>query len=185
MSAAVIGATAAVVEFAHIRVEYFSLANLHSIGKYLLRLRISIRRCIVGHNVDYDTISVKTPEQIAMLRVAGGIAARALEGLTPHIKPDATSILINDIAHDLIVNKYGAEIDREDLSGYDSSEFAAVSIAHNEIAFSGEPSEIPLRTGDLFGVDVSLKKDGWCGDTQRMWIVGDETATCGVVRVGV
>ncbi|WP_405164809.1 methionyl aminopeptidase [Nocardia sp. NBC_01499] len=130
----------------------------------------------MSYGVDYNAISVKTPDEIAMLRIAGGISARVLEELTPHIKPGVTSMQINDIAHDLIVNKYGAEIDREDLSGYDSSEFAAVSIAHNEIAFSGEPSEIPLRNGDLFGIDVSLKKDGWCGDTQRMWIIGDETS---------
>lgn len=80
----------------------------------------------MGHGVDYAEISVKTPDEIAMLRVAGGISARVLEELTPHIRPGVTSMQINDIAHDLIVNKYGAEIDREDLSGYDSSEYAAV-----------------------------------------------------------
>ncbi|WEB38103.1 methionyl aminopeptidase [Streptomyces yunnanensis] len=129
----------------------------------------------MSHPVDYDSISLKTPAEIAMLRAAGGIAAQVLQDLTPYIKPGTTSRRINDIAHDLIVDKYGAEIDREDLSGYDSSAYAAISIAHNEVAFSGEPSGIPLRKGDLFGVDVSIKKNGWCGDTQRMWIVGEET----------
>jgi methionyl aminopeptidase len=128
------------------------------------------------HNVDYNSISVKSAAQIAMLRIAGRIAARVLEELTPHIKPGVTSQHINDVAYDLIVNKYGAQVDREDLSGYDSSQYACISIAHNEIAFSGEPSAIPLKTGDLFGVDVSVKKEGWCGDTQRMWIVGQETS---------
>ncbi|MFI1628995.1 M24 family metallopeptidase [Streptomyces noursei] len=129
----------------------------------------------MSNPVDYDSISLKTPAEIAMLRAAGGIAAQVLQDLTPYIKPGTTSRRINDIAHDLIVDKYGAEIDREDLSGYDSSEYAAISIAHNEVAFSGEPSGIPLKKGDLFGVDVSIKKNGWCGDTQRMWIVGEET----------
>lgn len=127
-------------------------------------------------NVDYNKISIKTPDQIAKLREAGRIAARILQDLTPHVKPGVTSTRINDIAYDLIVNKYGADVDREDLSGYDSSQYACISIAHNEVAFSGEPSDIPLKQGDLFGVDVSLKKEGWCGDTQRMWIVGDETS---------
>ncbi|MER7846842.1 M24 family metallopeptidase [Kitasatospora sp. NPDC096077] len=129
----------------------------------------------MSHDVDYDTISVKTPEEIALLRIAGGIAARVLDDLTPHIVPGVTSRQINDIAHDLIVYTHGAEIDREDLAGYDSSEFACISIAHNDVAFSGEPNGIPLKKGDLFGVDVSIRKNGWCGDTQRMWIVGDET----------
>jgi methionyl aminopeptidase len=84
---------------------------------------------------------------------------------------------IECVSYDLIVNKYHAEIDREDLSGYDSSQHACISIAHNENAFSGEPNDLPLKKGDLFGVDVSIKKEGWCGDTQRMWIVGEETSS--------
>jgi methionyl aminopeptidase len=127
-------------------------------------------------NIDHNLISIKTPDQIAMMREAGKICAQILSELTAHVTPGVTSQHINDIAYDLIVNKYDAQVDREDLSGYDSSQYACISIAHNEIAFSGEPSKIPLKTGDLFGVDVSIKKEGWCGDTQRMWIVGQETS---------
>ncbi|MGA3248242.1 MAG: M24 family metallopeptidase [Paraburkholderia sp.] len=112
-----------------------------------------------------------------MLRVAGRIAAQVLQELTPHIQPGVTSRQINYLAYDLIVNKYHAEVDREDLSGYDSSEYACISIAHNENAFSGEPNDLPLKKGDLFGVDVSIKEVGWCGDTQRMGIVGEETSS--------
>jgi methionyl aminopeptidase len=112
----------------------------------------------VSHNVDYNALSIKNVEQIAMLRIAGQISARVLEELTPQVQPGVSSRAINDLAHSLIVDKYGAEIDREDLSGHDSSEFASISIAHNNIA-SGESSEMPLQIGDLFGVDVSLKKD--------------------------
>jgi methionyl aminopeptidase len=130
----------------------------------------------VTHTIDHNQISIKTPDQIAMMHEAGKICAQILSELTPHVKPGVTSQHINDIAYGLIVNKYGAQVDREDLSGYDSSQYACISIAHNEIAFSGEPSAIPLKTGDLFGVDVSIKKEGWCGDTQRMWIVGQETS---------
>jgi methionyl aminopeptidase len=90
----------------------------------------------VIHNVDYNAVSVKRP-----------ISARVQE-LTPEVP-----------AHSLIVDKYGAEIDPEDLSGRDSNEFASISVAHNNIAASGEPSEAPLQVGHLFGVDVNLKKD--------------------------
>lgn len=128
------------------------------------------------HTIDHNLISTKTPDQIAMMREAGKICAQILSELTPHVIPGVTSQQINDIAYDLIVNKYDAQVDREDLSGYDLSQYACISIAHNEIAFYGEPSKIPLKTGDLFGVDVSVKKEGWCGDTQRMWIVGQETS---------
>jgi hypothetical protein len=81
------------------------------------------------HNVDYNLSSTKTPDQIAMMREAGKICAQILQELTPHVKPGVTSQQINDIAHDLIVNTYGAEVDREDLSGYDSSGYACISIA--------------------------------------------------------
>jgi methionyl aminopeptidase len=90
----------------------------------------------VIHNVDYNAISVKRP-----------ISAR-LQELTPEVP-----------AHSPIVDKYGAEIDREVLSGRDSNEFASISIAHNNIAANGEPSEAPPQEGHLFGVDVNLKKD--------------------------
>lgn len=52
----------------------------------------------MGHGVDYSKISIKTPEEIAMLRAAGRIAAKVLEDLTPHIQPGITSRQINNIA---------------------------------------------------------------------------------------
>ena len=49
-----------------------------------------------------------------------------------------------------------------------------VSFSHNEIAFNGEATDIPLKKGDVFGIDVSVKKEGWCGDTARQWIVKED-----------
>lgn len=129
------------------------------------------------HEVDYNVIPIKTRAEIAMLRAAGQISAQILEHMTPHIQPGVTKKQLNKIAHDLIVHKYEAEIDREDLTGYDSSEFASVSFSHNEIAFNGEATDIPLKKGDIFGIDVSIKMEGWCGDTSRQWIVGDDASS--------
>lgn len=128
------------------------------------------------NRVDYNLISIKTPEEIDKMREAGRIAAQVLVELTPHIKPGVTKSQLNKIAYDLIVVKYKAEIDREDLEGNDYASYAAVSFGHNEIIFNGEVDDHPLQVGDIIGVDISIKKDGWCGDTQRMWIVGDETS---------
>ena len=129
------------------------------------------------HSVDYNAISIKSPAEIAMLRSAGAICAKILEILGPHVRPGVTKKELNKIAHDLIVNKFEAEVDREDLTGYDCSDFASVSFSHNEIAFNGEATELPLKRGDLFGIDVSIKKEGWGGDTARQWIVGDDTSS--------
>ena len=109
-----------------------------------------------------------------MLRAAGSISARILEDLAPHVQPGVTKKELDKIAHNLIVHKFEAEVDREDLTGYDSSDFASVSFPHNEIAFNGEATDIPLKKGDIFGIDVSIRKEGWCGDTARQWLVGDD-----------
>ena len=110
------------------------------------------------HVVDYNKAPIKTAQEVAMLREAGKRTAQVLTDLTPHIKPGVTKHELNDIAYDLIHNKYGCEVDREDLTGYDSSPYACVSFSHNEIAFSGEADSLPLRKGDVFGLLSSL----WC-----------------------
>src|ERR1700722_8184727 len=70
------------------------------------------------HNVDYNAIPIKTPDQIGMMREAGKICAQILQDLTPHVQPGITTQQINDTAYDLIVNKYGADINPEDHSVY-------------------------------------------------------------------
>lgn len=140
---------------------------------------------MVPITVDYNVIPIKSAEEINLLRIAGQISAKILEDLSPHVKPGVTKAQLNEIAYDLIVNKYKSEVDREDLTGYDSSSFASVSFSHNEIAFNGEASDIPLKKGDIFGIDVSIKKDGWCGDTSRQWIIGDDTSAQARLLVAV
>ena len=85
-----------------------------------------------------------------MLREAGRRTAAVLTEMTPHIKPGVTKHELNQICYDLITKKYGCEIDREDLTGYDASPYACVSFSHNEIVFSGESDSMPLRKGDVF-----------------------------------
>ncbi len=46
----------------------------------------------------------------------------------------------------------------------------------NNIVVNAEPDESPLKTGDLFGIDISIRKNGWCGDTRKSWIVGEEAS---------
>ena len=46
----------------------------------------------------------------------------------------------------------------------------------NNIIARGTATDEPLRHGDILGIDISIKKDGWCGDTQKMYIVGGDTS---------
>src|ERR1700694_1905018 len=92
--------------------EYVRPEQLRTEGKATMRPVPPLSA--VSHNVDYNAISIKTVEQIAMLRIAGQISAGVLEELTPQVQPGVSSRAINDLAHRLIVDKYGAATDRGD-----------------------------------------------------------------------
>ena len=118
---------------------------------------------------------IKTPEQIAKMKVAGSICAEILNILGDHIKPGVTTRQLDNLAGDLMA-KYGTELDRQDLEGNTYSDEQNVFFTLNSVVARGLASDEPLEAGDIIGIDLSLKKDGWCGDTQKMYIVGGDTS---------
>ena len=123
-----------------------------------------------------DLYTIKTPEEIEKMRIAGRLAAKVLEDLGEMVKPGITTRQLEQTCRDLIVKKYGAEIDRTDLEGNSLSEFECFTFTRNHVFGLCAVDDAPLQKGEIFGLDISLKKDGWCGDTSRVWIVGDEAA---------
>ncbi len=119
---------------------------------------------------------IRTPEQIEKMREAGRISAETLNLLGEQIKPGITTKELDILALKYI-QQYGAELDREDLEGYNYGEDQAVFFTLNNIVARGMATDIPLKAGDILGIDLSLKKEGWCGDTQKMWIVGGDTSS--------
>ena len=127
---------------------------------------------------DVNTIShIKTPAEIAKMREAGRISAEILDALDEYVKPGVTTRQLDKIANDLVVKTYHAEIDRADLEGHVFSSEQAVFFSLNHVIARGECSDIPLKKGDILGVDLSIRKDDYCGDTQKMWIVGGDTSS--------
>lgn len=120
--------------------------------------------------------TIKTPEEIEKMRIAGSIAAKILDILNDYVKPGITTRELDKITHDLVVNRFNSETDRTDLEGHDSNSLQCIYYSHNEIIVRGEINDIPLKKGDIFGIDLSLKKDGYCADTQKMWVVGGDTS---------
>ncbi len=118
---------------------------------------------------------IRTLEQIAKLKEAGRICAEILNTLGEQVKPGVTTRELDNLALKLI-NQYQADLDREDLEGYNYGEDQTVFFTLNNIVARGAASDEPLKAGDILGIDLSLKKDGWCGDTQKMWIVGGDTS---------
>ncbi|HXP01405.1 MAG TPA: type I methionyl aminopeptidase [Luteibacter sp.] len=111
----------------------------------------------------------KTPEEIQGMREAGRLAAEVLAMLVPHVKPGVTTEELDQIAHDHIVNVQKAIPANVGYRGYPKTTCTSV----NHVICHGIPSPSKvLKDGDIVNIDVTVIKDGWHGDTSRMYFVG-------------
>ena len=113
-------------------------------------------------------ISLKTPEQIAKMRVAGRLAAEVLDMITEHVVPGVTTDELNTLCHDYIVNVQNGIPATLGYRGFTKS----ICTSINQQICHGIPSDRVLRKGDIVNIDVTVIKDGWFGDTSRMYYVG-------------
>ena len=114
-------------------------------------------------------VTVKTPEQIEKMRVAGRLAAEVLELLVPHVKPGVSTEDLDRIAHEHIVRVQGAIPATVGYKGFPKTVCTSV----NHVICHGIPSPGKLlKDGDIVNIDVTVIKDGWHGDTSRMYFVG-------------
>ncbi len=113
-------------------------------------------------------IIVKSPREIALIREASRVVAVALEEIKEHIVPGVSTQELNDII-DGIVRREGAY--PAELGYYDYP--ASVCASVNECILHGIPSKKKvLRDGDIITLDLVAKKDGYCGDAARTYLVG-------------
>lgn len=111
---------------------------------------------------------IKTPEQIAKMRVAGKLAAQVLEMITPHVKPGVTTEYLDKLCHDYIVEEQHAIPGCLHYHGYTKTICASV----NHVICHGIPSDKKLKDGDILNIDVTVLKEGYYGDTSKMFLVG-------------
>lgn len=120
-------------------------------------------------------ISIKTPEEIEKMRVAGRLASEVLDYIAPFIKPGITTGEIDRLCHDYMVNVQGTipaplNYAPPGYSPYPKSVCTSV----NHVVCHGVPSDTKkLKNGDIINVDVTIIKDGFHGDTSRMFYVGE------------
>ena len=112
---------------------------------------------------------VKTPEGIDKARIAGKLAARVLHMITPHVVPGVTTNELDRLCHDFIVNELQAIPANIGYHGYQKTTCTSV----NHVICRGIPSDKALKKGDIVNIDVALIKDGWYGDTSRMYYAGE------------
>jgi len=114
-------------------------------------------------------VSIKTPEQIEQMRVAGRLAAEVLEVVAPHVKPGVTTEELDDVCREHIVKVQQAIPANVGYKGFPKTICTSV----NHVICHGIPSHSKiLKDGDIVNIDVTVIKDGWHGDTSRMYYVG-------------
>ncbi len=115
------------------------------------------------------SIIIKTPEEIEKMRLAGRLAAEVLEMIEPHVQPGVTTDELNRICHTYIVEKQQATPAPLDYRGYPKSICTSV----NHQVCHGIPSEKRLKNGDIVNIDITVIKDGFHGDTSKMFFIGE------------
>lgn len=113
-------------------------------------------------------IIIKTKEQIEKMRIAGRLAAEVLEMIGPHVKEGVTTEELDKICHDYIVDVQKAIPAPLNYLGFPKS--ICTSINHQ--VCHGIPGPKRLKEGDIVNVDVTVLKDGFHGDTSKMFVIG-------------
>ncbi|MCP9954758.1 type I methionyl aminopeptidase [Actinomadura madurae] len=111
---------------------------------------------------------VKTPEIIERMRVAGKIAAQALEEVGRHVRPGITTDELDVIGHEFLLD-HGAYPSTLGYRGFPKSLCTSI----NEVICHGIPDDTVLRDGDIINVDITAYIDGVHGDTDATFLCGD------------
>ena len=123
------------------------------------------------------SIVIKTPEEIEKMRVAGRLASEVLDYIEPHVKPGVTTAELDRLCHDYMVNVQDtipAPLNYAPPGYQPYPKSICASINHQ--VCHGVPGDKALKKGDIVNLDITVIKDGWHGDTSRMFIVGKEAS---------
>ncbi|HKS56413.1 MAG TPA: type I methionyl aminopeptidase [Steroidobacteraceae bacterium] len=114
-------------------------------------------------------VTIKTPVEQDQMRTAGRLAAEVLDMIGPYVVPGVTTDELNARCHEYIVNVQQAVPAPLNYRGFPKSICTSV----NHVVCHGIPSpDKRLKQGDIVNVDITVIKDGWHGDTSRMFAVG-------------
>ena len=113
-------------------------------------------------------MSLDYKENFEQIKIAGSLAATALDEVTPYVKPGITTDQLDKICYEFI----------RDNNGYSAPLFyrgfpKSCCTSANHIVCHGIPSDKYLKDGDLINIDVTAIVNGWHGDTSRMFFVGE------------
>lgn len=120
------------------------------------------------------TVVIKSPEEVERMRIAGRLASEVLDYITPFVKPGITTGEIDRLCHEYMVQtqKTIPAPLHYAPAGYTPYPKSICTSVNHQVCH-GIPGDRKLKSGDIVNLDITVIKDGWHGDTSRMFIVGD------------
>ena len=119
-------------------------------------------------------VSIKTPGEIEKMRFAGRLAAEVLDFIAPHVKPGTTTGELDRLCHDYIADVQHAIPAPLNYAPPGYRPFPkSICTSVNHVVCHGVPGDKKLRAGDIVNIDITVIKDGYHGDTSRMFYVGN------------
>ena len=113
-------------------------------------------------------VTIKSGEERQRMRVAGRLAAEVLDMIAAHVRPGVTTDELNRICHQYITEQQQAIPAPLNYRGFPRS----ICTSLNQVVCHGIPSDRKLRDGDMLNIDITVIKDGFHGDTSRIFHVG-------------
>ena len=113
-------------------------------------------------------VKIHRAEDFDGMRRAGRLAAETLDYIVPHVEPGVTTAYLDDLCHDFITAR-GAVPAPLQYRGFPKSTCTSV----NHVVCHGIPGDKVLKKADLLNIDITVILDGWHGDTNRMFYVGE------------
>ena len=123
------------------------------------------------------SVTIKTPEEIEKMRIAGRLASEVLDYIAPHVQPGVTTEELDRLCHDYMVDVQGcipAPLNYAP-SGYKPYPKSICTSVNHQV-WHGVPGDRALKKGDIVNIDITVIKDGFHGDTSRMFAVGGDAS---------
>ena len=132
-------------------------------------MNVPSEQCLTGYQLTQIMhITIKSPEEQLKMREAGRLAAEVLDMIGPHVVPGVTTEELDRLCYEHIVNVQGTIPANLNYRGFPKTICSSV----NHVVCHGIPNDRKLKSGDIINIDVTVIKDGFHGDTSRMYYVG-------------
>jgi methionyl aminopeptidase len=115
------------------------------------------------------SVTIKDGKEVAKMRVACRLAAEVLEMIGPSVTPGVTTLELDRLCHEYITKVQQAIPAPLNYKGFPKSICTSV----NHVVCHGIPNERELKKGDVVNIDITVIKDGYHGDTSKMFAVGE------------